>query len=43
MKIPVKNIPKSLFTGGILVMAIYVILNLAFMYVLPISALANSL
>lgn len=39
---PAKNIPKSLFTGGILVMSIYVILNVAFMYVLPISALANS-
>jgi APA family basic amino acid/polyamine antiporter len=39
---PGKNIPKSLFTGGILVMAIYVILNIAFMHVLPISALANS-
>ncbi len=39
---PGKNIPKSLFTGGIMVMAIYVILNIAFMHVLPISALANS-
>jgi APA family basic amino acid/polyamine antiporter len=39
---PSKNIPKSLYTGGILVMIIYVILNVAFMYVLPISAVANS-
>jgi APA family basic amino acid/polyamine antiporter len=39
---PARNIPKSLFTGGITVMAIYVILNVAFMYVLPISAIANS-
>jgi APA family basic amino acid/polyamine antiporter len=39
---PSKNIPKSLYTGGILVMAIYVILNVAFFYVLPISAVANS-
>ena len=39
---PAKNIPKSLFTGGITVMAIYVILNIAFMYVLPVSTLANS-
>lgn len=39
---PAKNIPKSLFTGGIVVMAIYVILNVAFMYVLPIGAMANS-
>lgn len=39
---PAKNIPKSLFTGGILVMGIYVILNVAFMYVLPIGAMANA-
>ncbi len=39
---PSRNIPKSLFTGAITVMAIYVILNVAFMYVLPIGALANS-
>lgn len=39
---PAKNIPKSLYTGGILVMAIYVILNVAFFFVLPISAVANS-
>jgi len=39
---PSRNIPKSLFTGAITVMAIYVILNIAFMYVLPIGALANS-
>lgn len=39
---PSRNIPKSLFTGGITVMAIYVILNVAFMYVLPASALANA-
>lgn len=38
---PAKNIPKSLFLGGVMVMAIYVILNVAFMYVLPISAMAN--
>ncbi|MEO7989797.1 MAG: APC family permease [Chryseolinea sp.] len=39
---PGKNIPKSLFTGGVVVMGIYVILNIAFMHVLPVSALANS-
>lgn len=39
---PSKNIPKSLFAGGILVMSIYVILNVAFMHVLPVAALANS-
>jgi APA family basic amino acid/polyamine antiporter len=39
---PAKNIPKSLFTGGLLVMAIYVILNVAFMYVLPVGEMANA-
>ncbi len=39
---PGKNIPKSLFTGGVVVMGIYVILNIAFMHVLPVSSLANS-
>lgn len=39
---PAKNIPKSLFTGGLLVMAIYVVLNVAFMYVLPVGEMANA-
>lgn len=39
---PSKNIPKSLYTGAIVVILIYVIMNMAFLYVLPVSALANS-
>lgn len=39
---PSRNIPKSLFTGVIMVIAIYVLLNMAFMYVIPPAALANS-
>jgi APA family basic amino acid/polyamine antiporter len=39
---PSKNIPKSLYTGAIIVIVIYVILNMAFLYVLPVSLLANS-
>jgi basic amino acid/polyamine antiporter, APA family len=39
---PSKNIPKSLYTGAIVVILIYVIINMAFFYVLPVSALANS-
>ena len=39
---PSRNIPKSLFTGVIMVIAIYVLLNMAFMHVIPPSALANS-
>ena len=39
---PGKNIPKSLYFGALLVIAIYIIINMAFMYVLPISNIANS-
>lgn len=39
---PSKNIPKSLFTGVIMVIVIYVLLNMAFLHVIPPSALANS-
>lgn len=39
---PSRNIPRSLFTGVLMVIAIYVLLNMAFMHVIPPSALANS-
>ena len=39
---PGKNIPKSLYTGAIIVIVIYVVINMAFLHVLPVSALANS-
>lgn len=39
---PSRNIPKSLFTGVLMVIAIYVLLNMAFMHVIPPRALANS-
>jgi APA family basic amino acid/polyamine antiporter len=39
---PGKNIPKSLYFGALLVIAIYVIINMAFLYVLPVSNIANS-
>ena len=39
---PSKNIPRSLYTGAIVVIIIYVITNMAFLYVLPVTALANS-
>lgn len=41
-KNPSKNIPKSLFTGAIIVILIYVLLNMAFFHVLPVASLANS-
>jgi len=39
---PAKNIPRSLFTGVALVMAIYVLINLAILHALPMSKLAGS-
>ncbi|HEY5744683.1 MAG TPA: amino acid permease [Chryseolinea sp.] len=41
-KNPEKNIPKSLFTGAITVILIYVIFNMAIFYVLPIESLSTS-
>lgn len=41
-KNPSKNIPKSLYTGAIIVIVIYILINMAFFQVLPVSALANS-
>lgn len=39
---PAKSIPRSLFSGVVLVMAIYVLFNLAMLYALPMSKLAGS-
>ncbi|KFF06136.1 APC family permease [Flavobacterium reichenbachii] len=39
---PSKNIPKSLYSGVLLVVAIYVLVNAAFFHVLPIATLAKS-
>lgn len=39
---PSKNIPRSLYSGVILVIAIYVLLNIAFFHVLSLETLAKS-
>ena len=39
---PKKNIPKTLFIGTVIVVAIYAVINLAFLYVLPIDEIAKS-
>ncbi|MDQ6469191.1 APC family permease [Flavobacterium sp. LHD-80] len=39
---PSKNIPKSLYSGVLLVVAIYILVNAAFFHVLPIETLAKS-
>ena len=41
-KNPARNIPRSLYTGAIIVIVIYVLVNMAFLHVLPASALAGS-
>jgi basic amino acid/polyamine antiporter, APA family len=39
---PARNIPRSLFGGVLLVIAIYLLVNFALLHVLPISTLASS-
>lgn len=39
---PEKNIPRSLYTGALCVIVIYVLVNMAFMHVLPVAELAHS-
>ncbi|MFL6228556.1 MAG: APC family permease [Pyrinomonadaceae bacterium] len=38
---PARNIPRSLFGGVLLVMAIYLLVNLALVYVLPLASIAG--
>jgi APA family basic amino acid/polyamine antiporter len=42
IKDPQRNIPKSLFLGTTFCIAIYVVINLAFLYVLPVDRMADS-
>ncbi|MEO7659482.1 MAG: APC family permease [Pyrinomonadaceae bacterium] len=39
---PARNMPRSLFIGIVLIISIYVLVNAALMYVLPMSQLAGS-
>ena len=39
---PGKNIPKSYFIGAISIMILYLLINAAILYVLPVSSVANS-
>ena len=39
---PNRNIPRSLYTGAFIVIGIYVLINIAYLHVLPASAMANS-
>jgi len=42
IKQPQKNLPKALALGTIIVIGIYILINLAFLYVLPTEQMANS-
>lgn len=39
---PQKNIPRGLFVGTIIVIIVYLLVNLSFMYVMPIDEMATS-
>jgi APA family basic amino acid/polyamine antiporter len=39
---PGKSIPRSLFGGALIVMGIYILINLALLYVIPMSVIAGS-
>jgi APA family basic amino acid/polyamine antiporter len=42
VKEPQKNIPKALFLGTLIVILVYVIINIAYLYVLPVNEMAKS-
>lgn len=42
VKDPAKNIPRSLFTGVFICMAVYILVNQAYLYVLPVEQMASS-
>lgn len=42
VKKPQINIPKALFLGTIVIITVYILINLAYIYVLPVSEMAGS-
>lgn len=42
VKDPKKNVPKALALGTLIVMAVYLIINIAYLYILPIDKIAKS-
>lgn len=42
VKSPQKNIPKALFFGMLVIISIYLLINIAYLYVLPIEEMAKS-
>lgn len=39
---PAKNLPKSMISGVLVIIAIYLLVNMAILYIMPIDMLANS-
>ncbi|MBX3042723.1 MAG: amino acid permease [Candidatus Kapabacteria bacterium] len=42
VKNPMKNIPKALIIGTLIIIGVYMLINLAYLYVLPIDEMAKS-
>lgn len=42
VKNPQRNIPLSLFWGTVIVIVVYILINLAYLYVLPVGTMAHS-
>ena len=42
VKNPQKNIPRSLFLGAVACISVYIVVNLAYLYVLPVEKIAGS-
>ncbi len=42
IKNPKRNVPRALFLGTLIVMIVYVIINLAYLYVIPVEEIAKS-
>ncbi|MBU2585358.1 MAG: amino acid permease, partial [Bacteroidetes bacterium] len=42
VKDPKRNVPRALFVGTLMVMIVYIIINLAYLYVIPVEEIAKS-
>ena len=42
VKNPSKNIPKALFTGMMIIITVYVLINVAYLYIMPVQSMASS-
>lgn len=42
VKNPQKTIPRALFVGTVIIIAVYLLMNLAYLYILPVDVMSNS-